>query len=205
MMRNLTNQLPMLSNIFKDYKIVLGSNSPRRKQYLKELGLDFTVRASDIAEDYPSHLQKEEITDFIAQLKSNAIELEDDKEILITSDTTVWNNSQSLGKPKDREEAYQMLKEMCNKEHEVISSVCLRSKSNIKTFNCTTKVTFGPISDEALYYYIDTYKPYDKAGAYGIQEWIGLIGISKIEGSYTNIVGLPTYELINELLNFIKE
>ncbi|MTG97160.1 MULTISPECIES: Maf family nucleotide pyrophosphatase [Myroides] len=195
----------MLSQIFKDYNIVLGSNSPRRKQYMQDLQIPFTVRASDIDETYPSTLQREAITDFIANAKSQAIPLLAHNEIIITSDTTVWNNHTSLGKPVDRQEAYTMIKGMSGKQHEVITSVCLRSKNKIKIFNCITKVDFIELSDEAIYFYIDTYKPYDKAGAYGIQEWIGLIGISKIDGSYTNIVGLPTTELVQELIAFIKE
>lgn len=194
----------MLNNLLKEYKIVLGSNSPRRKQYLTDLGIDFTVRASDIDESYPDELIREQITDFIAKAKADAIALEHDNEIIITSDTTVWNNNESLGKPEDREGAYQMLKSLCGHEHDVVTSVCLKSKNKTKVFHCITKVGFSDLSDEALYYYIDNYKPYDKAGAYGIQEWIGLIGINKIDGSYTNIVGLPTKELVDELLQFIK-
>lgn len=194
----------MLNNILKDYKIVLGSNSPRRKQYLTDLGIEFTVRASDIDESYPSELVREQITDFIAKAKADAIALEYDNEIIITSDTTVWNNDLSLGKPENREEAYIMLKSLCGHEHDVVSSVCLKSNTKTKIFHCITKVSFADLSDEAIYYYIDQYKPYDKAGAYGIQEWIGLVGIDKIVGSYTNIVGLPTKELIDELLQFIK-
>ncbi len=195
----------MLDILFKDHAIVLGSNSPRRKQFLQELGISFVVRASDIDETYPIELQAGEITDFIAKAKSEAITLESDNEILITSDTTVWNNNQSLGKPTDRQEAYEMIKSMSGKEHEVISSVCLRNTKKTKVFNCITKVTFAHLSDEVIYYYIDNYKPFDKAGAYGIQEWIGLVGIEKIDGSYTNIVGLPTTELVQELIQFIKE
>lgn len=194
----------MLNNLLKEYKIVLGSNSPRRKQFLTELGIDFTVRASDIDESYPLELKAEQITDFIAKAKADAIELEHPNEIIITSDTTVWNDNLSLGKPENREEAYTMLKSLCGHEHEVISSVCLKSKNKTSVFHCTTKVSFANLADEALYYYIDQYKPYDKAGAYGIQEWIGLVGIDKIEGSYTNIVGLPTKELVDQLLQFIK-
>lgn len=195
----------MLDILFKKHAIVLGSNSPRRKQFLQELGIPFVVRASDIDESYPEELQAGEITDFIAKAKSEAISLESDNEILITSDTTVWNNNQSLGKPANRQEAYEMIKSISGKEHEVISSVCLRNKSKTRIFNCITKVTFAELSDEVIYYYIDNYKPFDKAGAYGIQEWIGLVGIEKIDGSYTNIVGLPTTELVQELIQFIKE
>lgn len=193
----------MLNDILKNHKVVLGSNSPRRKQFLEELGIDFTIRASDIDEAYPKTYQKEEITDYIAQAKADSIPIAGN-EILITSDTIVWSENTALGKPKDRQEAYYMLKSMCEKKHEVISSVCLKSIKKQTVFHCITKVYFNDITDESLYYYIDNYKPYDKAGAYGIQEWIGLIGIEKIEGSYTNIVGLPTAELIAELTDFLK-
>lgn len=194
----------MLNQLFKEYKIVLGSNSPRRKAYLSELGLDFSVRASDIDESYPLELQGAKITDYIALAKSNAIEILDPKEILITSDTTVWLEGKSLGKPNDKQEAYDIIKSMCNKEHQVITSVVLRSLEKTRVFNCVTTVVFADLSDEQIHYYIEHYKPYDKAGAYGIQEWIGLVGIKEIKGSYPNIVGLPTYELVQELINFIK-
>ncbi|MHC5352746.1 Maf family nucleotide pyrophosphatase [Myroides sp. LJL115] len=194
----------MLNQLFKDYKIVLGSNSPRRKAYLGELGLDFTVRASDTDESYPLDLQGAQITDYIALAKSNAIEILDPKEILITSDTTVWLEGKSLGKPKDKQEAFDIIQSMCNKEHQVITSVVLRSLEKVRVFNCVTLVVFADLTPEQIHYYIDQYKPYDKAGAYGIQEWIGLVGIKEIKGSYPNIVGLPTYELVQELINFIK-
>lgn len=194
----------MLNNLLKDWLIVLGSNSPRRKQYLTDLGINYSNRASDIDETYPEHLYKVEITDFIAAAKSQAIDILNDKEIIITSDTLVWNEEKALGKPVDRADAYQMIQSMSNKTHEVISSVCLRSTQKQRLFNVTTKVTFKALTEEEIYYYIDTYKPYDKAGAYGIQEWIGLVGIQSIEGSYTNIVGLPTTELVQELIDFIQ-
>lgn len=194
----------MLQERFKDYQIILGSNSPRRQSYLKELGLDFTVKSADIDESYPSELKAFEITDHIALNKSKAIEITNNNQILITSDTTVWHNNQSLGKPENRQGAYEMIKQLSDSTHEVYTSVVLRSLQKTKTFHCATKVTFAPLSDQVIYHYIDQYKPYDKAGSYGIQEWIGLIGITQITGSYTNIVGLPTYELVNELTEFIK-
>lgn len=194
----------MLNNLLQDCIIVLGSNSPRRKQYLSDLGINHIIRASDIDETYPESLHKVEITDYIAIAKSEAISINDPKEIIITSDTLVWNENCALGKPTDREDAYAMIKSLSDKTHEVISSVCLRSMTKQYVFNVTTKVSFKALTDTEIYYYIDTYKPFDKAGAYGIQEWIGLIGITKIEGSYTNIVGLPTTELVQELIHFIQ-
>ncbi len=191
--------------VLKNYTLVLGSKSPRRQQFFKDLGLDYIIRTSDIDEVYPLHYKREEITDYIAELKANSLEILNDNEILITSDTTVWNNNESLGKPADRNEAFEMLKSLSNKAHEVITSICLRSNKKQIICNAVTKVYFKELTDEMIYYYIDNYKPFDKAGAYGIQEWIGLVGIERIEGSYTNIVGLPTTLLMEELINFSKE
>ncbi|WP_060873646.1 Maf family nucleotide pyrophosphatase [Myroides odoratus] len=190
--------------VLNDYALVLGSNSPRRKQFLTDLGLTFVVRASDIEENYPPELQGAAITDFIAKLKADAIALTHDKEILITSDTTVWSEGQSLGKPEDRQEAIAMLQRLSGKMHEVITSICLKTTQKEHVFHVVTEVHFKPLSLEHIEYYIDQYQPYDKAGAYGIQEWIGLVGIERINGSYTNIVGLPTTELMEELIQFIK-
>ncbi|WP_353102255.1 Maf family nucleotide pyrophosphatase [Myroides odoratus] len=190
--------------ILHDYALVLGSNSPRRKQFLTDLGLTFVVRASDIEENYPPELQGAAITDFIAKLKADAIALTHDKEILITSDTTVWSEGQSLGKPVDRQEAIAMLQRLSGKMHEVITSICLKTTQKEHVFHVVTAVHFKALSLEQIEYYIDQYQPYDKAGAYGIQEWIGLVGIERINGSYTNIVGLPTTELMEELIQFIK-
>lgn len=190
--------------ILNDYALVLGSNSPRRKQFLTDLGLTFVVRASDIEENYPPELQGAAITDFIAKLKADAIALTHDKEILITSDTTVWSEGQSLGKPVDRQEAIAMLQRLSGKMHEVITSICLKTTQKEHVFHVVTAVHFKALSLEQIEYYIDQYQPYDKAGAYGIQEWIGLVGIERINGSYTNIVGLPTTELMEELIQFIK-
>ncbi|WHT39335.1 MULTISPECIES: Maf family nucleotide pyrophosphatase [Myroides] len=190
--------------VLNDYALVLGSNSPRRKQFLTDLGLTFVVRASDIEENYPPELQGTAITDFIAKLKADAIALTHDKEILITSDTTVWSEGQSLGKPEDRPEAIAMLQRLSGKMHEVITSICLKTTQKEHVFHVVTEVHFKPLSLEHIEYYIDQYQPYDKAGAYGIQEWIGLVGIERINGSYTNIVGLPTTELMEELIQFIK-
>ena len=190
--------------ILNNYTLILGSNSPRRKQFLTDLGLTFVVRASDIEENYPAELQREEITDFIAQLKASAIALTNDREILITSDTTVWSEGKSLGKPGDRQEAIAMLQSLSGKMHEVITSICLKTLKKEHCFHSITQVHFKPLTLAQIEYYVDVYKPYDKAGAYGIQEWIGLVGIERIDGSYTNIVGLPTTELMEELIQFIK-
>ncbi|MDM1407113.1 Maf family nucleotide pyrophosphatase [Myroides sp. DF42-4-2] len=194
----------MFDQLVKNYDIVLGSNSPRRKQFLTDLGLTFVVRASDVDEIYPPELQREQITDFIARLKASSLALLSDKEILITSDTTVWSEGQSLGKPQDREEAIAMLQGLSGKMHEVITSICLKTTQKEQLFHAVTAVYFASLTTAQIEYYVDHYKPYDKAGAYGIQEWIGLVGVERINGSYTNIVGLPTTELMKELYEFIK-
>jgi septum formation protein len=176
-----------------NYKIILASGSPRRQQFFKDLDLKFEIRLKDIEEIYPENLKAEQITNFLAELKANAFDGEiANNEVLITSDTIVWLNNQALGKPKDYEDAFRILKLLSNATHEVITSVCFKTSEKTNTIHEVTKVTFSELSDDAIRYYLNTYKPFDKAGAYGIQEWIGLIGISRIEGSYTNVVGLPT-------------
>lgn len=176
-----------------NYKIILASGSPRRQQFFKDLDLKFEIRLKNIEEIYPENLKAEQITNFLAELKANAFDGEiANNEVLITSDTIVWINNQALGKPKDYDDAFRILKLLSNATHEVITSVCFKTNLKTGTIHEVTKVTFSELSDDAISYYLDTYKPFDKAGAYGIQEWIGLIGISRIEGSYTNVVGLPT-------------
>lgn len=188
----------------KKYKIILASGSPRRQQFFKDLDLDFEIRLKDIEEIYPENLQGVEITNYLAELKANAFEGElKANEILVTSDTIVWHNSKALGKPKDYTDAFTILKTLSNETHEVITSVCFKTITKTDTIYEVTKVTFNELSDEAIHYYLEHYKPFDKAGAYGIQEWIGLIGISKIEGSYTNVVGLPTEKVYHYLNNSI--
>lgn len=177
----------------KKYKIILASGSPRRQQFLKDLDLDFEIRLKEIEEVYPDDLKGVAITNYLAELKAKAFEGEiKPNEILITSDTIVWLNEKALGKPKDYDDAFQILKSLSNQTHEVITSVCFKTDQKTDTLFDITKVTFGILTDDQIRYYLDKYKPFDKAGAYGIQEWIGLVGISKIEGSYTNVVGLPT-------------
>lgn len=176
-----------------DYKIILASGSPRRQQFFKDLDLKFEIRLKEIDEIYPNHLKAAEITNFLAELKAQAFDGELAKnELLVTSDTIVWLDDKALGKPKDYDDAFQILKSLSNKTHQVITSVCFKTSDTTETIFDITKVTFNELSDESIHYYIENYKPFDKAGAYGIQEWIGLIGITKIEGSYTNVVGLPT-------------
>ena len=191
----------MLNEKFKNHKIILASGSPRRQQFLKELDLDFEIRLKEIEEIYPNHLQAEEITDFLAKLKANAFENElKDNEILITSDTIVWLKNQALGKPTDASHALKMLTEMSGKTHEVITSVCIKTNQKEIVFHDKTSVSFASLTSQEIEYYLKNYKPFDKAGSYGIQEWIGLVAIEKIEGSYANVVGLPTHKLYSELL-----
>ncbi len=191
----------MLKEKFNNHKIILASGSPRRQKFLKELDLDFEIRLKEIEEIYPNHLQAEEITDFLAKLKANAFENElKDNEILITSDTIVWLKNQALGKPTDASHALKMLTEMSGKTHEVITSVCIKTNQKEIVFHDKTSVSFASLTSQEIEYYLKNYKPFDKAGSYGIQEWIGLVAIEKIEGSYANVVGLPTHKLYSELL-----
>lgn len=194
----------MLKEKLKKYTLILASGSPRRQQFFKDLDLDFEIRLKDVEEIYPPELKAVEITDFLAELKANAFEGElKENEILITSDTIVWHQNKALGKPKNAEEAFEMIKSMSNTTHEVFTSVCFKTNTTSTLLNDVTKVTFNDLSDEAILYYIENYKPYDKAGAYGIQEWFGFMAVAKVEGSYTNVMGLPTakvYEYLSTLV-----
>nr|WP_297782821.1 Maf-like protein [uncultured Allomuricauda sp.] len=192
-----------LKERLKDKKIILGSGSPRRKMFLEELGLDFEVRPKSVEEVYPEALQGKEISEYLAKLKATPFlkELEPNQ-IVITSDTVVWHNNTSLAKAADKAEAIEMLRTLSGHWHEVITSVCFSTKDAQKTVSGVTRVRLKDFSDDEINYYIDTCQPFDKAGAYGIQEWIGMIGITEIQGSYTNVVGLPTdlvYKTLMEL------
>jgi len=188
-----------------DYKIILASRSPRRQQLLTELGLKFKVVVKDYDETFPSGLTGEEIARYIAYRKAASFENEiPENAIVIAADTIVWCNDKVLGKPVNKVDAFAILKEISGNTHEVITGVSIRSKSKEITFSESTKVTFEPFSEEETEYYIENFKPYDKAGAYGIQEWIGIIACSHIDGSYFNVVGLPVQRLYKELLAFIK-
>lgn len=190
----------MLENISK-YKVILASNSPRRRELLSGLGIDYEVKViSNIDESFPDTLQGEEIPVYISKVKAGAyLSTMKDDEMVITADTIVYTNGKVLGKPASREDAIDMLKELSGHSHQVITGVCITTKDFQKSFASVTDVTFDSLSDEEIDYYIDKYKPYDKAGAYGIQEWIGYIGVSSIEGSYFNVMGLPVQKLYKEL------
>jgi septum formation protein len=194
----------MLKEKLKKYTLILASGSPRRQQFFKDLDLDFEIRLKEIEEIYPPELKAVEITDYLAALKASAFDGElDENEILVTSDTIVWHQNKALGKPKTPEEAFEMIKSMSGTTHEVFTSVCFRTRFTSTVLNDVTKVTFNDLSDEAILYYIENYKPYDKAGAYGIQEWFGFMAVAKVEGSYTNVMGLPTakvYEYLSTLV-----
>jgi septum formation protein len=193
----------MLNEKFKNHKIILASGSPRRQQFLKELDIDFEIRLKEIEEIYPDQLQAEEITDFLAKLKASAFENDlQDNEVLITSDTIVWLENKALGKPIDASHAAKMLTEMSGKTHKVITSVCIKTSQKELVFHDETLVTFAKLTLKEIEYYLNNYQPFDKAGSYGIQEWIGLVAIEKIEGSYANVVGLPTHKLYKELMKF---
>ncbi|MEM9649912.1 MAG: Maf family nucleotide pyrophosphatase [Bacteroidota bacterium] len=194
-----------LKEKLKGYSLILGSGSPRRKKFLEEMGLDFEVRPMAVEEVYPEHLKGSEISDYLAKLKAAPFEqLLTSKEIVITSDTVVWHNGTSLAKASNKEEAKHMLRLMSGDWHEVITSVCFTTVSNQKTAHAITQVKFKDFSNEELEFYIDTCSPFDKAGAYGIQEWIGMIGISEIKGSYTNVVGLPTHLVYKTLMELVS-
>jgi len=190
----------MLKQKLNNFNVILASGSPRRQQFFRDLDIDFSIQLKEIEEIYPENLKGVAITDYLSNLKSDAFSTLNDKDLLITSDTIVWLEGKALGKPKDAKEAFTMLRAMSGKKHEVITSVCIKSNSFRKIVNDITSVTFKELSDEEIQYYINNYKPFDKAGAYGIQEWIGFIGIDKIAGSYFNVVGLPVHKLYKELM-----
>ena len=193
----------MLAEILKSRHIILASSSPRRQELIKGLGLDFEIRIKPVKEEYPDRLRHFEISDYLAQLKSMPFVDElTPNDILITSDTIVWHNESALGKPKDNTDAFEMLKALSGQTHEVITSVCFKSIRAEKTINSITKVTFKSLSDEEIWYYINNFKVLDKAGAYGIQDWIGQVGVTKIEGSYFNVMGFPMNHIYKTLLTF---
>ncbi|WP_036154113.1 Maf family nucleotide pyrophosphatase [Maribacter forsetii] len=191
----------MLKNKLKEHHLILASGSPRRHQFFKEMELDFEMRIRSVDEVYPTELKGAEISDYLAKLKAEVFlpELQS-KDILITSDTVVWHNNESLAKAEDSTEAEEMLKKLSGDWHQVISSVCFTTIERQIVQHSITEVKFKNLSEDEIQHYIKEYQPYDKAGAYGIQEWIGLIGIEKIKGSYTNVVGLPT-QLVYETLS----
>lgn len=179
--------------------ILLASNSPRRKELLAGLGIQFEVRVKEVDEDFPAHLHREQVAEFLASHKADAYTSDLQNEVLITADTIVCLGERILNKPADESEAFAMLRALSGTHHEVITGVCILTKNSKTIFHDVTKVYFKKLRDEEIKYYIEHYQPFDKAGAYGIQEWIGKIGIEKIEGSYFNVVGLPVQKLYTYL------
>ena len=189
-----------LENI-QHYKIVLASNSPRRRELLSGLNLEYTVRVlPDIDESYPETLKGEEIPMYISREKAEAYRnsMAED-ELIITADTVVCINEKVLGKPQTQEEAKEMLRELSGKTHRVITGVCLMARGLQRTFSATTQVTFDVLTEDEIEFYVEKFRPLDKAGAYGVQEWIGFVGVSRLEGSYFNVMGLPVQRLYQEL------
>mgnify|MGYP000191296733 FL=1 len=181
------------------FQIVLGSQSPRRKELLSLMNIDFRVEVQEVEESYPENLTPIEIAIHIASKKAKSFKGLSANELLITADTIVAQHQHILGKPKDAAHAKEMIQQLAGNTHEVITAVAFQYQSQLITFHDCTKVYMNPLSEAEINHYIENYKPYDKAGAYGIQEWIGLVAIQKIEGSYTNVMGLPTEKLYQAL------
>jgi septum formation protein len=197
----------MLHGISDKYHFILASKSPRRQQLLSEAGLEFEVTTIQYDESYPAHLEGREIAEYLSREK--ALHFRKDKikpfEVIITADTIVWCNGSVLDKPVNASEAFNILCTISGKTHEVITGITLISSASMLTFSETTKVTFDTLANEDIAYYIENYHPFDKAGGYGIQEYIGIIGNSHIDGSYFNVMGLPVNRLLKELKNFISD
>jgi septum formation protein len=194
----------MINRRFEGVNLILASQSPRRQYLLKELGLEFEVMTTQVSEDYPESSTPEEVAVFLAERKADSFDVSrlPNKSILIAADTIVTIDGEILGKPANYRDAVQMLKKLSGRRHDVITAVCLKSKRKKKIFSVISSVFFKDLSMEEIDYYIGNFQPFDKAGGYGIQEWIGYIGIGKIEGSFFNIMGLPVKELYEELLAF---
>ena len=196
----------MLTGKLENFRIILASASPRRQQLMRELGLEFDVAVRDYDESYPPGLRGSSIATYISKMKAasfaDGLSVRD---IVITADTIVWCKNKVLGKPRDFQEAEKMLMELSGNTHEVITGVTILSKLHERTFSVSSRVTFDVLAPEEIAYYIEKYKPFDKAGAYGIQEWIGLVACSSIEGSYFNVVGLPVRTLYKELKEFLNQ
>lgn len=193
----------MLDNL-KNYHIILASNSPRRRELLAGLGIDFEVRVlPNIEENYPPTLPVSQIAQYIAKEKAQAYrEVMTDDQLIITADTVVVAAGEVMGKPVDADDAFRMLRKLSGCKHQVITGVCLTSTAVQREFSVTTDVAFKQLTDDEIHYYINHYHPFDKAGAYGIQEWIGYIGVTGLEGSYFNVMGLPVQRIYTELSRF---
>lgn len=189
--------------IEKDFQLILASQSPRRQELLADLGFDFKIRTLSVEEKYPDDLAKSEVAVFLAKLKAHAQKNTlKARDLLISADTIVLLGNEILEKPKNFEEAKIMLEKLSNSKHEVITGVCLLSNEKEVYFSDSTEVYFGKLSQNEINYYLNKYKPYDKAGSYGIQEWLGMIGVERIEGSYFNVMGFPVHKVYRELMKF---
>ncbi|WP_339606221.1 Maf family nucleotide pyrophosphatase [uncultured Roseivirga sp.] len=184
------------------YHLILASKSPRRQELLRSLEVGFEIRTKEVDESFPSTILVNEVAEYLAVKKSQAFEDLKGSELVITSDTTVLNDGQILNKAENAQEAFEMIQSLSGKTHQVITGVCLRSSNKKVSFSETTKVTFRKLEKAEIEHYIQNYKPFDKAGAYGIQEWIGMVGIEKIEGDFYNVMGLPLHKLYKHLLSF---
>ncbi|MCH8533440.1 MAG: Maf family nucleotide pyrophosphatase [Flavobacteriaceae bacterium] len=189
----------MLTEISKKWDIILASKSPRRNQLLAKLGLNFRSITKEVKENYPEHLIKEQITNYLSEKKADAFTVEKPNQLVIAGDTIVCKDTEVLGKPKDKKEAYTMIESLSGGVHEVISSFCIKTEKQKITKSDVVKVYFKELTSDEISYYIDTFSPYDKAGGYGIQEWIGQIGITKIEGSFYTVMGMPVHLIYSSL------
>lgn len=193
----------MILNNLKDKHIILASGSPRRQEILKSIGVNHEVELRSVDEIFSHELKHHEISDYLAQLKADQFHDLKSNDILITGDTIVWHLDKALNKPSDKEEAFEMLKSLSNKSHEVISSVCIKTWEKSEIFHDIAHVKFRSLSKDEIWHYINTYLPFDKAGAYGVQEWIGQIGVTEIKGSFYTVMGFPIH-LVYEKLSKIK-
>jgi septum formation protein len=196
----------MLPNEFSKYNFLLGSKSPRRQHLLKELGLKYSVIDIDIDEIYPQHLKGGDIAKYLCGLKADTVNLWNYPEntILVTADTIVWLNGKYIGKPSNKADAIQILEQLSGKQHHVYTGICLRKNNHKHVFTAKTAVQFNELTSEEIQYYVSHHRPFDKAGAYGIQDWIGYIGIIGIQGCYYNVMGFPVQLFYKELQNFIR-
>jgi septum formation protein len=194
----------MLNKRLNEYRLILASQSPRRQYLMREVGLEFEVLTTNVKEIYPEDLPPAGVARYLAELKADSFDTsrQPDYSVIITADTIVYIDREILGKPDNYHEAVEMLRKLSGRKHEGITAVCLKSREKRKTFHVVSSVYFKELTMDEIDYYIENFQPFDKAGGYGIQEWIGYIGISKIEGSFFNIMGLPVKELYEELLAF---
>lgn len=196
----------MLLSKLESYDVILSSASPRRKQLLEELGIKFKVQTKDVFEDYPDGYPIEKVAQYISEVKAAAFRVREMKRntLIIAADTVVILGNNIIGKPSDHQQAINTMKKLSGKKHQVITGITLRSIDNRHSFSVKTDVFFKNLTDEEINFYVKKFEPLDKAGAYGIQEWIGLAAVEKIDGSYFNVMGLPTHKLYEELNKFVS-